>query len=112
MPAKKASEHFPGEEGYNCAQAVLKAFQTEYTVTQEMIDAYAAHGGGRAEGGLCGALYAAQALLNNLEETEALKEQFIAKAGSFKCEEILDLNKLTCPDCIDLAAQIVDGEEH
>ncbi len=73
-----------------------------------MIDSYSAYGGGRAEDGLCGALYAAKTLLNDPEKTELLKKEFSVKAGSVKCREIMKLKKLPCADCVDLAAQIVD----
>ena len=105
---KKASEYFHGKEGYNCAQAILKAFQTEFDVSAEMIDEYSAYGKGRAEGGLCGALYAAHKLLDDTEITKRLKEQFTEKAGSPECRKILKLKKLSCYDCVDLAAQIID----
>jgi hypothetical protein len=108
MSAKKASDYFHGEEGYNCSQAVLKACQQEHDVSQEMIDTYSAYGGGRAEEGLCGALYAAKSLLNDPEKTELLKNIFLKKAGGITCEKILELKKLPCPDCVDLAAQIMD----
>ena len=70
MTQKKASDYFHKEDSYNCAQAVLKYFQKEYTVSQEIIDSYSAYGGGRAEDGLCGALYAAKFLLDDPRKTE------------------------------------------
>ncbi len=108
MTTKKASEYFHGEEGYNCAQAILKAFQTEHSITQEKINSYSVYGGGRAEEGLCGALYAAKTLLNDQKKAGQLKQAFTEKAGSCKCLEIMELKMLPCPDCVDLAAQIVD----
>ena len=73
-----------------------------------MIDSYSAYGGGRAEDGLCGALYAAKTLLNDPEKPKLLNKEFSKKAGSVKCREILKLKKLPCADCVDLAARIVD----
>ena len=108
MTQKKASDYFHKEDAYNCAQAVLKYFQPGYPVSQEMIDSYSAYGGGRAEDGLCGALYAAKTLLNDPKKTELLKKEFLKKSGSVKCREIMKHKKLPCADCVDLAAQIVN----
>ena len=105
---KKASDYFHKEDSYNCAQAILKKFQSENSISQEMIDSFSAYGGGRAENGLCGALYAAKTLLNDPKKKEPLNKEFLKKAGSVKCSEILKLKKLSCADCVDLAAQIVD----
>ena len=105
---KKASDYFHKEDAYNCAQAILKHFQSKYSIPQEMLDSFSAYGGGRAENGLCGALYAAKTLLNDPKKTELLNKEFFKKAGSVKCREILKLKKLSCADCVDLAAQIVD----
>lgn len=107
MPPKKASDYFHGKEGYNCAQAVLKAFEEEHNISSEMIEEYRANGGGRAENGLCGALYAALNILNNPEKTALLKQAFLEKAGAIHCSEILALENLPCPGCVDLAAKIV-----
>ncbi len=108
MTQKKASDYFHKEDAYNCAQAILKNFHSEYFISQKMIDSYSAYGGGRAEDGLCGALYAAKTLLNDPKKTELLKKEFSDKAGSVKCREIMKVKKLPCADCVDLAAQIVD----
>ena len=109
MTQKKASDYFHKEHDYNCAQAILKNFQSEYSISQEMIDSYSAYGGGRAENGLCGALYAAKNLLNDPKKIELLNDAFLKKAGSVKCKGILKLKKLPCAGCVDLAAKIVDG---
>ena len=49
---KRASDFFRTEEKLNCAQAVLRYFE----FPPEKIEALRAAGGGRAPGGLCGAL--------------------------------------------------------
>jgi hypothetical protein len=73
-----------------------------------MIDSYSAYGGGRAEDGLCGALYAAKTQINDPKKTGLLNKEFLKKTGSVKCREIMKLKKLPCADCVDLAAKIVD----
>ena len=55
-----------------------------------MIDSYSAYGGGRAENGLCGALYAAKNLLNDPKKIELLNEEFLKRAGSVKCKGALE----------------------
>jgi len=67
MKIKKADELFHGEERYNCAQAVIKAFEGEFKVTKGQILLAAKKGGGRADEGLCGALYAAHLLVSDDE---------------------------------------------
>jgi hypothetical protein len=100
----KASEFFHGKEGYNCAQAVLRAKQEEYGISQEMIDDHVKYGGGRAEGGVCGALYAAKKLT-----PKPIEEKFEEKAGSTKCREIKAQGKFSCVECVDLAGEILNG---
>ncbi len=55
MTHKKASDYFHKEDAYNCAQAILKNFQSEYSISQDMIDSYSAYGGGPAGDRLSGA---------------------------------------------------------
>lgn len=59
-----ARKLFHGKERYNCAQAILAAYKEKLNVACDVITEYKSYGGGRAEGGLCGALYAGLFLLN------------------------------------------------
>ena len=104
----KAKELFHGEQRYNCAQAVLAAFQDRYEVSQERIDEFKAFGGGRAVDGLCGALYAGLTLSPDEQTKLAMKEAFERLAGSHKCREIRKNGKLPCPECVALAAEMLD----
>ena len=103
---KKASVFFHGPEGYNCAQAVLKAFQDQH-ISQELIDSYKKHGGGRAPGGLCGALFATQALINDPAGYKQIEAQFTEKAASVMCKDILKMKKISCAECVDTAAELL-----
>ena len=58
--------HIP-PESLNCAQAILKGFQQEFGITDQEIEEFRNNGGGRAEGGICGALFAAEKLLRNCQ---------------------------------------------
>ena len=101
----KASDYFQGKEGYNCAQAILKSFQEHLSVSEDDIKRFKKFGGGRAEHGYCGALYAAHYLLKDPEKIKLLNEMFSKEAGALKCREIRKAKKLSCAGCVDVAAE-------
>ena len=68
--------------------------------------------GGRAEGGVCGALHAALRLSGKKETKEFLRREFVEKAGSEHCREIRRLKKLNCDRCVELAAKVLTEQEH
>jgi len=88
---EKAVEYYHGKENYNCAQAVMKACCA--LCSEEDISRLTGMGGGRAEGGLCGALYAANKLLSGEDKKKMLVDKFREAAGSEKCREIKKLKK-------------------
>lgn len=92
-----------------CAQAILKGFQNELEVSDQEIDAALEYRGGRAPGGLCGALYAANSLLAK-KGIQPIDAEFIAKAGSSKCIEIKTVYRFPCPLCVELADQLVENK--
>lgn len=96
----------------NCAQSILAGFSDICAVPDAEIDAARAAGGGRAEGGLCGALHAALKLAGKNETKETLQRQFVANAGSEHCREIRRLKKLSCEGCVELAAKVLALQEH
>jgi hypothetical protein len=100
------------DERKNCAQSILIGFRDACGVPDAEIDAARAAGGGRAEGGLCGALYAALQLSGENETKETLQQQFIEKAGSERCRDIRKLKKLSCEECVELAAEVLTKQEH
>lgn len=101
----KALAHF--RNPYNCAQAVLKAFQDVHAIPDQHIEDMASCGGGRAEGGTCGALHAAQQLIKDEVMRQKLNESFLQEAGALTCHEVRSLKKLSCADCVQTAARIV-----
>ncbi len=105
---KKAEEYFRGKENYNCAQAIMKVFC--HYCNHEDIEEYKKIGLGKAEGGLCGAVYASKKLLKNAGKEESLEKLFTESAGSTKCRDILKLKKLTCKQCVKLTGDFL--EEH
>lgn len=86
----------------NCAQSVAHMAGHD-----EVVDSYRAFGGGRAEGGLCGALYAALQFIPE-EQREIVQEEFARKAGAVTCRDIKGTNKTPCQECVALGAWLVD----
>jgi hypothetical protein len=108
MKAVEAMNLFHGRENFNCAQAVLKAFQMESGVSENTIQKAAYQGGGRAPEGVCGALHAARVILKNGSALEGIEKDFAAKTGSKKCREILRTRTLPCRGCVALSADLLE----
>lgn len=85
---------------HNCAQAVA-----EGAGRKEMVADLAACGGGRAPGGLCGALYALL-LLAPESEHQNLKEAFKKEAGALTCCEIKSQKLYPCSECVRTASAL------
>ena len=92
-------------ESLNCAQAILKGFQKEFDITDQEIEEYRAWGGGRAEGGMCGALFAAERLLRQIGK-KSVVEEFNKKAGGLLCSEIKE-KQFTCTKYVRIADELV-----
>ncbi len=88
---------------HNCAQAVMAGCGG----TPEQVAEMAACGGGRAPGGLCGALHAALLLCPN--QAEAIKATFAQKVGALTCRDIKTKTGTPCPVCVEVAAQCVEA---
>ncbi|MDO5566909.1 MAG: redox-active protein [Planctomycetia bacterium] len=97
----KAAFHQPPAM-LNCAQSVAQLAGHD-----EVLAAYQAFGGGRAEGGLCGALYAALQFIPE-EQREKAKEEFAQKAGALTCREIKGTSKTPCQECVAIGAWLVN----
>jgi len=106
MPIKKAKTAFV-EEKLSCGQSVLRGFQEHYNIDEKQIIDAKKFGGGRADGGFCGALYAAWILASDERIKEQIRERFAEQAGSDKCREIRQLGRLSCGDCVELAATLL-----
>lgn len=86
---------------HNCAQSVAAGCGHE-----ELLDDLAACGGGRAPGGLCGALHAALAILPEEKRAEA-KAEFIRRIGAADCRTIKTGCGTPCSKCVAVAAALV-----
>ena len=102
-----AVKYYRGIEGYNCAQAILKVFQDRFGVKDDQILAAADFGGGKAEGGICGALYAIMQLMDNRGVKKQMTLAFKKEVGSIFCDEILEMGRLSCAGCIHTASHIL-----
>ncbi len=102
----RAKELFHGKEGYNCAQAVLKAFQDRFNTTEQQIESAQQQGGGRAPGGVCGALFAAQSLVEEPQE-QVLTQTFKSKVGHTLCDAI-KASGVSCYDCVETAENALE----
>lgn len=107
---EKAKEYFHGKEEYNCVQAVLKTLQQEYNISEEMIGEGKAYGGGRARDGVCGALYAMEMVDKDMYNK--IEKDFEKEAGSIKCLDIKDMEKLSCRSCVGYAVERVIEEKN
>ena len=104
MPIQKAL-HAYRHERHNCAQSIFRGFQEAKGISEQTIQLAKALGGGWAPAGRCGALHAALDLAGNDEAKERLTRAFVEKAGSETCREIRKHRKLTCEECVRLAAE-------
>lgn len=85
---------------HNCAQAVAAGAGRE-----DLVESFAVCGGGKAPGGLCGALYAVLALAPESEH-EMIKTAFAEKAGALTCREIKTGTLFPCVECVRVAAEL------
>lgn len=103
----KAESLFHGPEGYNCAHAVHFAFSPEDSKDQTIVDEYKGYGGGRAENGTCGALYAGLKIAGIGRLKKDLEEAFVAEIGSANCREIKRECSASCRDCVGITADLL-----
>ncbi len=105
---KRALSYF--QKGFNCAQATEKAYQEEMGFEdQSRIDGLQNSGRGRADGSICGALYAAKLILKDDEDlANQVDELFKKYIKSAVCWEIRAVDKYTCHACVDLTCQLLE----
>jgi hypothetical protein len=104
MNEHDALRHFRGEEKYNCAQAILKAYAPVTGVRDSCLAEFKRSGGGRSPTGECGALYAAKQMLPDPAAQRKLAERFVQAAGSTQCREIRSARQFSCQQCVEAVA--------
>ena len=109
MLKKKTAYEIYTTESLNCAQSILKGYQEEFEISDEKIKEFKAFGGGRAEGNMCGALYAASSLIQDDNIRENLISDFAEQTGSTCCRVIRKANKISCKECVRIASELLDN---
>ncbi|MBQ6351755.1 MAG: hypothetical protein IJJ28_00625, partial [Lentisphaeria bacterium] len=71
----------------------------------DLLPELAVCGGGRAPGGVCGALHAAM-LIAGPGRAEAVREAFVAELRSDKCAELKRVHNIPCARCVETAARL------
>lgn len=98
---KKAVELFTATpRQHNCAQSVASGCGRE-----DLNSAMQSNGGGRAPGGLCGALYAALHCVRE-ENKEHLLEDFVKEVGGTHCKELKEKG-ISCTKCVEVGAKLL-----
>lgn len=87
---------------HNCAQAVACGCGRD-----DLYGELAPCGGGRAEGGMCGALYAALKMVPESAKGVAADE-FSAGLGSTGCRELKLVHRVSCSKCVESGAVLVE----
>jgi len=106
MPVERALSAYK-KDRLNCSQSVLRAFQEHLNIHEDEIIKAKNHGHGRADDGVCGALFAAQRLMDDSEKRDRLRDAFAAVTGSDKCREIRKEARIPCVECVRLAASLI-----
>jgi len=96
-------------ERLNCAQSVLQAWREASGDTSSAPADRKPFGGGRAPGGLCGALYAAGMIAP--DQAEALKQHFAARLGSIYGKELRAAKVHPCEACVVQATERLQTEQ-
>lgn len=113
MSATQAKNNYIGigvSARMNCAKSVASAFKEKFNLSEDFVDSFGAYGGGRAPGGVCGALYAAEKILEKVDSSKVddLKEYFHQNSGAFECMNIKANRKLSCVGCVEKCAEFLE----
>jgi hypothetical protein len=104
---KTASEYHRQRRG-NCAQSVAFAWGSKYPGGRGVEEVFAGYGGGRAPGGLCGAIHASCTLAGKAAE-ESIKQAFAERTGGhLTCKAIRAAKLMPCSECVEVAAELLE----
>ncbi len=104
---EKASLFFKSRRG-NCAQAVANAWSEDASKTPQLLEKMSAYGGGRAPKGHCGALYAAEYLVEEKNLENLVKDFKEISGGHVACRQIRQSKSLSCLECVETAAELLE----
>ncbi|MCY1635710.1 C-GCAxxG-C-C family (seleno)protein [Marinifilum sp. D737] len=108
--ADTALKYFHKPPGYyNCAQAIFKAFQEEYKITNNQIVELAKFGNGKAPNGYCGAYFAALELIKDKPDLkDEFTKRFQEKSDHLTCFDIRFNYTMSCKNLVKLAANLLN----
>ena len=93
---------------YNCAQAIFKAFQEEYQITNDQIVELAKYSNGKAPNGYCGAYFAALELIKDKPDLkDEFTKRFQEKSNHLTCFDIRFNYTMSCKNLVKLAANLL-----
>ncbi|MDX9866344.1 MAG: hypothetical protein RBT78_00310 [Kiritimatiellia bacterium] len=105
---RETAETYHRQRRGNCAQAVAHAWENKVGDPGKTAGRFAGCGGGRAPGGLCGALYASCTLAGTAA-ADAIKTAFAERSGGHHtCRAVRATHSLTCNECVGLAAALLE----
>ncbi len=113
---ENAVNRYKGKNGMskeNCSMSIIKSFhESSAPMKTDELSEFSGFGGGRAPEGYCGALYAAEKLIDKSNSLgfKEIKNSFLEEAGSLKCREIRKLGKLPCEGCVRVTAELLNKE--
>ena len=94
---------------YNCAQAIFKAFQDDFNITNDQIVEWAKYGNGKAPNGYCGAYFAALELIKDHPElSEEFTRRFQEKSDHLTCFDIRFNYSMSCKNLVRLSANLLN----
>ncbi len=104
---KTASDFYRNRMG-NCAQAVAAAWCEKTGKSCGLVQEMSKFGTGRAPEGYCGALYAAEYIVDS-ENAEELVDAFRELSGGHvACRAIRQAKSLNCIECVEAAAELLE----
>ncbi len=104
---KKVKRFFNGIEGYNCAQTVVKIHDHTDSL-KHIIQELNTKGGGRAPGGICGALYSAIEIADDDKTKLYIRKEFEKHNGSEKCRDLKSVHHTPCEQCVESACRLLE----
>ncbi len=112
MNRVRAKELFHNKENnWNCAQAIIKSRQDILNISDENIELhYRSKGGGRADNGICGAIYAATKLMSE-EEAKSFIEQAEKDLGAITCKGLKAELKIPCPSIVNYVDEKLEDKK-
>lgn len=106
-----ALNHFHAEpHKWNCAQSIIKSRQNITGISDEEIEEkFRPKGGGKAEDGICGAVYAACTMMDD-EAGKRLKESVMNKFGAITCQGLKGEGRAACKDVVQYVDEWLENE--